>query len=1010
MDPQFRLKTRFRIGAWLAIGSLFAGIFTPNPGLATPPAWWLDGNPPILTGGVENNLGPATIGQAKWVVSEALRALEVEDADAEAAIRQLLTQPQPNPENPGQSLPAIVDLTVPADPKPQGWAEKQRAPLLVGQLKALSAPFYDVLHGLYPDWLNGQLIAAQTKDAADPDNFYPWTSEAADDQNSAIATIGQLKAVFALHFDKIDGFQIDSDGDGLPDVWELAHGTNPDVADSSHVFQGGQITNLQAYQAGVQAHPNATLANFDGDGSPNEIDADPRNGEVDWEAVERATYAFIEIDVPSTAGAVRDLNDKGEVLYDNGIWSGGDWIPKEANEIAGSYPVVGAGEEQTYETAFTGWHSFNRDGSLLGWAHVEFTNGQAAGGDGMNSIGSWITGQSTRHLPDQIPFHAFPGSNYSPIGIDESGRTFARMGYYTGDPSVEVMKIAVFDAAGSFLSSVAGPGGFHPIGSGGHSDVSESGWVASNTTDSLTNPTSHRLGVWNAQLGLVNVSAEGNQWFFPLHLADLPNGKIILVAGTGGGFSSQVFVQDGQGGMKHSASLSAEKIRLFAGDGTAITSDGKLWSNGVSVPLEDICDGYAERKAQGWSFWPYRANLGGAFLIQATKPSGEQVAVVMPKVEIKLAGTKTDADDLIAVSNGTDDDLATDFSFKVKGIDGLSAKLGVKGADGDVKYKVDTMAAPAGTEVGTKVWGVTPSSAKEASRLLITLKKGTKNLGSVEKKATVFKGALIQFGGNFYINVDTREFARRPWDGRADPKPNSKADMTGNTQVMDVHIGTSPTPAAKAAYKLAVDQCLAFGYESAVSFEEGDNLLIPSYKPWKDDLEVKVIKIASKNPVFDITVDPLIGSKILMKNGYLHGFDGAEELRDPEICAGEFFSLNDPAAVTGIVKEMDSPAPAVTEAQIAAQIAAARGVGHDQLLDVLDQMKADLARFSNYRFSWENDTFDVKKDIKLKNSAASKAVKGERAGGGKVEIRWIFADWNEFKFQGSLKDGVIETK
>ena len=59
---------------------------------------------------------------------------------------------------------------------------------------------------------------------------------------------------------------------------------------------------------------------------------------------------------------------------------------------------------------------------------------------------------------------------------------------------------------------------------------------------------------------------------------------------------------------------------------------------------------------------------------------------------------------------------------------------------------------------------------------------------------------------------------------------------------------------------------------------------------------------------------------------------------------------------------------------------------------------------------WKNDTFEVQKEKDIEKSHAAKSIKGERENGSKVEVRWKLGEWNEFKFQGKLKDGIIETK
>src|SRR5206468_11207725 len=46
----------------------------------------------------------------------------------------------------------------------------------------------------------------------------------------------------------------DSDGDGLPDLWEIANGTNPNVPDADADPDGDGQTNLQEYLAGT--NPN----------------------------------------------------------------------------------------------------------------------------------------------------------------------------------------------------------------------------------------------------------------------------------------------------------------------------------------------------------------------------------------------------------------------------------------------------------------------------------------------------------------------------------------------------------------------------------------------------------------------------------------------------------------------------------------------------------------------------------------------------------------------------------
>jgi len=205
-------------GKWLCAFSGF--ILTLAGGInAAPPAWWSNGNPPVINPAAqEDNHGVANIGQAKWMAKNALNAIRgVHPATADAIEAELVGFGKPL---------ASWDPPVTQDQK-----DAQRAPLLVGQLKAIAAPFYSKLHALDSAWLDSQLTQNQTKDASDLANFYPWSSSTTDDNNKAPVSIGQLKAVFSLRLESLviepPLVNADQDEDGLPDNWELLHGLDP---------------------------------------------------------------------------------------------------------------------------------------------------------------------------------------------------------------------------------------------------------------------------------------------------------------------------------------------------------------------------------------------------------------------------------------------------------------------------------------------------------------------------------------------------------------------------------------------------------------------------------------------------------------------------------------------------------------------------------------------------------------------------------------------------------------
>ena len=94
----------------------------------------------------------------------------------------------------------------------------------------------------------------------------------------------------------------DRDNDGLPDFWKITHGL--DLNDNGSVnrvngangaFPGSNMTNLQAYNSGVQGNPNATPTDRDGDSVEDHEDADPNDRYVDWPPAAEGSYATIQI-------------------------------------------------------------------------------------------------------------------------------------------------------------------------------------------------------------------------------------------------------------------------------------------------------------------------------------------------------------------------------------------------------------------------------------------------------------------------------------------------------------------------------------------------------------------------------------------------------------------------------------------------------------------------------------------------------------------------------------------
>jgi len=243
-----------RSSCYLRSGLLFLGLTLFVQ--AAPPEWWTAGNPPVITGGPVANYSIANIGQAKYMARQALGAIRAKDPYIADDIEEALV-------GPGRPIASW------AAPSSAEESARQYAPLLVGQLKAISAPFYQKLNQKMPAWVEGQLSLNHTKDPADSSNYFPWTSSTVDDNNRAPATVGQLKAVFSLRFESIGVHVfVDTDADGMDDIWEQSMIALSDNSISITDFMpngdldGDGVTNLQEYQLGL----NAVIADTDGDG------------------------------------------------------------------------------------------------------------------------------------------------------------------------------------------------------------------------------------------------------------------------------------------------------------------------------------------------------------------------------------------------------------------------------------------------------------------------------------------------------------------------------------------------------------------------------------------------------------------------------------------------------------------------------------------------------------------------------------------------------------------------
>ncbi len=126
----------------------------------------------------------------------------------------------------GDSLHALI-----ADWSTSTAQTNDFAPVNLGQLKKVAAPFYD------------RLIAAGLA------NQYPWANAPNQPDDFAVANIGQVKNLFAFELPTVDPL-FDGDHNGLPDAWERQYFGAVGV-DPNGDFDGDGISNLQEYMGGT---------------------------------------------------------------------------------------------------------------------------------------------------------------------------------------------------------------------------------------------------------------------------------------------------------------------------------------------------------------------------------------------------------------------------------------------------------------------------------------------------------------------------------------------------------------------------------------------------------------------------------------------------------------------------------------------------------------------------------------------------------------------------------------
>lgn len=220
---------------------------TISPLISEPahPAWWNDRG--VKSGNPAQNKGLANLGQLKHIANQ-----------AHAELESIL------PSGAGYPVP----FSVPAEAD-QAWYDAQKKILNLGQLKAVAKPVYDRLNEISPNWVKNQLelngLTLDTDFFKDSNDFYyPWNPTTPVSENYKLATVGQIKLVFALRLRE------STDGDTAADLLELAaFGTTSHLITSTQDSDQDGVTDL----AEIITQPDASLRDLDGDGISDSADA-----------------------------------------------------------------------------------------------------------------------------------------------------------------------------------------------------------------------------------------------------------------------------------------------------------------------------------------------------------------------------------------------------------------------------------------------------------------------------------------------------------------------------------------------------------------------------------------------------------------------------------------------------------------------------------------------------------------------------------------------------------------
>ncbi len=187
-------------------------------------------------------------------------------------------------------LQSFVAPVVTVQPASQAVAEGSPVTLSVGAVG--TAPFR------YQWRWNGAAVSGATN----ANLIFPAIQRAQAGDYSCV--VSNMAGVATSAVAVVTVSNLDSDGDGVPDAWELAHGTDPNVNDAGLDPDGDGMSNGTEFVAGTHPRDSASYLRVD----LNETGPGPAGRTVSFTAVSNRTYSVLYRDALETGEWQRLLN------------------------------------------------------------------------------------------------------------------------------------------------------------------------------------------------------------------------------------------------------------------------------------------------------------------------------------------------------------------------------------------------------------------------------------------------------------------------------------------------------------------------------------------------------------------------------------------------------------------------------------------------------------------------------------------------------------------------------